>query len=337
LEKRVQDVSRVLFFKTHTGVEIYIRNKVDFDVRTSHLRMKPVLCYVMETAQGAAVTTAHRAHGIDHHILEHYAPHSRWLLNTYQALVIPSSFYWPDSWPYEDALRDGRPFTTIIEWLRAAYSDASDKHYVKIPLIVDELCAYLYACKILGMQSAMQQIEHVLLNILRYRALNVREIKAIWSYHKNSVHSNPDLAAHLRIRAGFTNNAIMPMFAQNLRTLTSAQWRYDDTGKFNDERAEYASFLAGKQDLLRLMYSPNLKSYVTMIEPNADRVWKEKRFADWIADNQYHFDIGRVYPMPPIEESHIEESSIEESPMRSLGLLGTGPPNNWHEIPDFLW
>jgi hypothetical protein len=153
------------------------------------------------------------------------------------------------------------------------------------------------------MLSLRDQIEHVLLNIFRYRPLTVREIMAIWHYHHDTVNPAPGV---VYMSLGFQGKDFMLTFGSNVRDITSRQWRDDKTGQFDEERAAYATFMAAHPELCRLMYNPNLHTYIRMLEHKPDRSWSKRRLAEWIEEVRSEYPDGgaTTYPMPNIEAQY---------------------------------
>jgi hypothetical protein len=248
-------------------------------------------------------TGVHTVRGLDVHILESYAPQAGKLLDDTQTLVIPQIAYAATSWPYDETLASGRALGTIFGWMVDAFKSEHTKVILKVPLNACELCPLLYACNLFAMLSLRDQIEHVLLNIFRYRPLTVREIMAIWHYHHDTVNPAPGV---VYMSLGFQGKDFMLTFGSNVRDITSRQWRDDKTGQFDEERAAYATFMAAHPELCRLMYNPNLHTYIRMLEHKPDRSWSKRRLAEWIEEVRSEYPDGgaTTYPMPNIEAQY---------------------------------
>jgi hypothetical protein len=298
LETEAFEAAKSHYYRNAATIHLALRNVYDYIPRLQYLQSHPVFRYTVETP---VVTSAYTVQGLNHNIVESYAPNTRWLLNDYKTLVIPKSAYAIESWPYDQTLVSGRAIGTILGWMALAFSTASSKVHIEIPLDACELCPLLYGCNLLGMTSLREQIEQVLVNIVRFRPLKVREIMAIWHYHHSTVNPQPGV---LNMSLGFQTKDFMLMFGKNVRDMTSRQWRADTTGEFDEERAAYGTFMAAQPELCRLMYTPNLHTYITMLEPRPDRAWSKQRIAAWVVENQSEYGRAAVYPMPRIERQY---------------------------------
>jgi hypothetical protein len=285
------------YYRTSRTIHLAIENKWTYESRKDYLnRYRPVQRYTIEGAY-PGVTSAYTVHGLNAPIAELYASNIQWLLNDYYTIVIPGSAFSEASWPYDKTLETGRTIGTILGWLALAFSSPHAKVMIEVPLDVSQLCPLMYGCNLLGMASMKDQMEQILVNIVKFRPLRVLEMEAIWHYHHSTVNPHRDI---MPMRLGFQARDFMSKFGQNAREMTSRQWREDPTGKWSEERAAYALFVASHPELLRLMYSPDLHTYVTMLEPRPDRSWSKTRLTLWVEEYRANFGRANSVPMPVI-------------------------------------
>lgn len=287
------------YYRNSQVIHLYIQNGYEYIPRRQYLLTRPDVLYYTVVMPGK--TSLSTVQGLHHTIAESYASNIRWLLNDYKIIVIPESAYAKTSWPYDETLQTGRAIHTILGWMALAFASTNSKVYIEVPLDACELCPLLYGCNLIGMTNMKDQIEQVLFNIVRYRPLKVREIEAIWHYHHSTVNPLPGV---LSMPLGFQTKDFMLKFGENVREITSRQWRDDKTGKWDEERAAYGTFMGAHPELSRLMYTPNLHTYITMLEPRPDRAWSKMRLALWVEENRANF--GRANPvlMPLIQPQY---------------------------------
>lgn len=285
------------YYRNSQTIHLAIENRWTYETRKDYLiRYRPVQRYTIDDVI-PGVTSAHTVHGLNVPIVELYASNIQWLLNDYYTIVIPGIAFSKASWPYDKTLESGETVGTILGWLALAFSSPHAKVMIEVPLDASKLCPLMYGCNLLGMASMKDQMEQVLVNIVKFRPLRVLELEAIWHYHHSTVNPYRDV---MPMRLGFQAPGFMSKFAHNARDMTSQQWREDPSDKWNEERAEYALFIASHPELLRLMYSPNLHTYVTMLEPRPDRSWSKMRLKVWVDEYRANFGRANRVSMPPI-------------------------------------
>ncbi|KAF2789111.1 hypothetical protein K505DRAFT_98393 [Melanomma pulvis-pyrius CBS 109.77] len=259
--------------------------------------------------------------GLTPAMLKIYAPNLSNLLDDAHVLVIPAEIYGADGgsgqqgWPYEERLRDGRPFPSVLEWIRCAWASITPTPVsVQVPFSADELVAYLTACNVLGMQAQAAQLEKHILDIVTYRPLQIGEIKAVWEYataaplafpHPRST-VDDDVSPEVLIPRHFSDPNIVCCFAQNLRTITPQAWRgvfplgytppaalvYQQMlpGLFGtgnvDPHKEFDTYLKAQPRLWALMWKLDLAVYVEVMERKADKMWRKERLEEWIVENR---------------------------------------------------
>lgn len=253
--------------------------------------------------------------------LKYYAPLSPNLQDYQGRVIVPIQLYGKggkDEWPYDDNLRDGRPFTKILDWVNLAW--ACNGTYlrevkVQVPMNIPELLAYLAACNAMGMDDPAVQIEKHILGMLMCMPLQLRDIRALWSY----VISGPLVLPLPRgqkeliveVTRTFFTAGILHHFAHNLRTITPDSWSSSPstTGpeKF-EQHSDYEIYLMKNAKLHSLVFKPDLKLYIEMIEPKPDKEWRKVWFRNWVVENWKTFGEGIRAPreIPGIESSKDE-------------------------------
>ncbi|KAF2746764.1 hypothetical protein M011DRAFT_477986 [Sporormia fimetaria CBS 119925] len=305
-----------LTYTSSATVAIIMRNKLSTQERQTYLRRPvsdyPFLRYMVTAADGTL--DAYYVMELDVSIVEVYAPYITHFLTEDGFFSVPGTYFLPGGWPKITDIRDGSPISAILEWMRYTFAMPTERVPINVLLRCDELCAYLYGCTIFGMVVQAIQLEQAILHVLKERPLRMREVKAIWGYHHNSV--NP-LPKAIDLRLGFTTNDIMVAFGRNLRHLTSEQWSQmdvwgstnrhqmpDSIGWLEQERNEYVAFVRENSEVTDLMYRPTLKTLVTMIQRYPDRDWAKQRVVKWV-------DEMRTNPPDPIREDLL--TIIDES------------------------
>ena len=289
------DEVRRTYFGRATFAALEIKTTVSLSTRMRVLSASPTLQYERRVADIArpSITIA----GLSAEILSTYCANADEFIDDQGTFLIPASFYKIDAWPYDLSFRDGRPFTNILQWLRHAFADPDDRVYVQICLDLDELIAHLSGCLLLGMRREAKQIEALIKNVLRYRPLNMKEVKAVWAYHKHPPNPFPET---IEVPKCFMDAEMMRVYAVNLIQLTSRQWRDDKTGKFDMQRVEFNHLVAYDYELRNLLYRPHLGTWVRVLERVPDREWKRARLAEWVEQNGRVFGRGRRGNWPVI-------------------------------------
>jgi hypothetical protein len=257
-----------------------------------------------------------RVEGLTRKKLKHYAPLSPNLQDYQGRIIVPTELYeksGKNEWLYDDNLRDGRPFTQILDWVNLAWAcNGTELREVKVrvPMNIPELLAYLTICNAMGMNDPAVQLEKHILGMLMCMPLQLRDIMALWSY----VISGPLVfllpRGHeeliVEVARTFITPGILRHFVHNLRTITPDSWASSPftTGpeKF-EQYCEYEDYLMTNAKLHSLVFKPDLKLYIEMIEPKPDKEWRKVWFMNWVAENWKLFGEGIRAPreMPGIK------------------------------------
>jgi hypothetical protein len=108
----------------------------------------------------------------------------------------------------------------------------------------------------------------------------MEEMKAVWKFETDSPPA-PPMPPGIEIQRGFSDTTMMRLFADNLRNMTSQQWQWDMTGRWNEVRKEYWGYINQENDLNKLVYAPDLKTWIEIFEKSTDRDAKLLRQRDW--------------------------------------------------------
>lgn len=222
--------------------------------------------------------------------------------NNYNTFIIPGNFYafGTSEWPYKEALKDGRPFSDIFEWIHIAFTKDLDEVTIDIPHYkADALCVYLVACNILGMTSQAEQLEKHILDIITYRGLSLLEIQAIWKHA-----SVPHPWGASEIPAGFSNANVIPKFAANLVVSTRA-WETNSPKdpEFVEMLAKFEVWMEreGGERLKKLLLNAGLRAHVEYVQKEPSKAWKNTRMSQWVQENYRNFGRGAAVEMPALE------------------------------------
>ncbi|KAF2650126.1 hypothetical protein K491DRAFT_732173 [Lophiostoma macrostomum CBS 122681] len=260
--------------------------------------------------------------GLDSRILEQFLPvnYARQFTDTPNGIFSfpASSLYQPGLWPDTETDpkdRYGRPLTDILDWLSEAFAHKDEKVFIWIPMQLYKLCPILRIFNTLGMLGQSRQIESLIAGILRYRNLKMQEIEAVWKFETASP-PPPPVQHNIEIQRGFADPKIMWLFAENLKNNTSQKWRWDVTGEWSQMRREYWVYMARETKLNKLVYGPDLESWVEILEKTADRSAKLERLKDWIDKTSAIFGRTVLHPMSPIlsgRHSYVESACAMRS------------------------
>lgn len=269
---------------------VYIRNPMSWSARKKALEQKPTLRYSVRCRIGPLphenkITSA-VIPGINTEILAAYASNVEELLNPFGTLQVPSCIYDdPDTWPHALHLQNGQPMTTIISVICEAFAAPYDKVFIAVSGKLNILCALLASCRILGLSSVCRQLEVLIKYTLQNRPLTMKEVKAVYSHHANYPNPYPEI---LEMTPGFGDNEIMLVFASNLKEKTVPAFKDEDA------KVEWAAWLSDRDDMRKLLYEPDLGTWVTMVERRSDREWSKLRLHQWVEEMGDRFYSGSV-------------------------------------------
>jgi hypothetical protein len=264
---------------------LYFKNKLSYRdrllIRTLCATLKVVITYPPGEADYEEDIT-----GVDSRIIEHFIPpiYARQFTDNSDHFTFPaSSLYQPGLWPDTEADpmdRYGRPLTAILCMIRDVFAQKNERVYLLVPVKLYKLCPMLRIFNTLGMISQTRQIEMLIAQILRYKSLEMEEMKAVWKFETDSPPA-PPMPPGIEIQRGFSDTTMMRLFADNLRNMTSQQWQWDMTGRWNEVRKEYWGYINQENDLNKLVYAPDLKTWIEIFEKSTDRDAKLLRQRDW--------------------------------------------------------
>jgi hypothetical protein len=205
--------------------------------------------------------------GLSKVLLHGYAPNSGYFFKGDEAddFIVPTAFYSTHSWCYGDnQLSRGDPFFKILQWILTAIHTPDtweDKYHWVIPH--EEICAYLAALHILGMDEPADQIEVAIKRDVLQRPLTVNEIINIWEYQMGP--PNPWPEKLWKIPAGFKDNGVMNLFRWNLETISRPMFEQRHAAGDPSQLTEYNEFVESCPELQRLMKNPNMGSWLRIL------------------------------------------------------------------------